>query len=255
MQNNVFLVSDASYSNMSKIAGLGVVNLNSGQEYTSSKAHITSIYHAEWYALLYSIHIALENKLDNVIFIYDHSSLKLCAIKKYLKDKISCFQFLWLKRVYVHKADRVAYKARALREKLLCASSPKAKFTPMKGELSDEELFKSFQAKALLIQFHICSLMTDPTNKEIIYHYLNHTHPKKLYSDEKLNYRFLNFIYYLLPEKDRTQFFQYLSTLVTHSLNKKKFKSFKKKALYLLLLKETLFVFKQQTCTSKEITC
>jgi hypothetical protein len=240
MQNNIFLVSDASYSFETKVAGLGVVNLSNGLRYSTSTINIPSSNDAEFRALLYSIHIALRNNLDNVVFVYDNLSLNLSSIKQYLTDKISTFQFLWLKRDFVHEADRVAFKARALRETLLVSSSSNVKLSVLEGDLKDVDLLVAFKEKPLYVLFRTSSIITDEKNKEIIYHYLNRTCPKRLHPEQSLDYRFLNFIYLLLSSEKRIGYFNYLEKNVVKDINKQKLKLLQKNSFYIVMIKNIL---------------
>ena len=118
------MISDASYSDTTKCAGLGVIDLHTGQKYSQSLCKIKSSQVAEYRALYLSVNIAIKNNYNNVVFVYDNQSLTLDTLKLWLVDKIQSYQFLWLKRAYVDNADKLAKKARTLQEKLIAHKSP-----------------------------------------------------------------------------------------------------------------------------------
>ena len=62
MNDNIFLVSDASYSHQTKIAGLGIVDLFTGKTYSTSQVNIRSNTDDENIALVYSIKKANDKK-------------------------------------------------------------------------------------------------------------------------------------------------------------------------------------------------
>ena len=58
MHDNIFMISDASYSEATKCAGLGVIDLHSNKKYSQSLREIKDSYSAEYNAVLLSVSIA-----------------------------------------------------------------------------------------------------------------------------------------------------------------------------------------------------
>ena len=114
------MVSDASYSKFTGVLGIGVVDLFTGREHsTSITINANHEDHIEYKAFLFSASIAMKNNYNNVVFVFDYKDLDIKKAKQYVQGKITCSQFLWLKRDYINRVDDVANTARKLREKLI----------------------------------------------------------------------------------------------------------------------------------------
>ncbi|PHR54202.1 MAG: hypothetical protein COA44_13815 [Arcobacter sp.] len=246
VENNVFLVSDASYSHKTRVAGLGVIDLKTGKEYSISKLNIKNSHDAEYMALLYSVKIALENKYKNVVFVYDNQSLCLKKLKIYLKKRTHFSQFLWLKREYVHKADTLAQKARNLREKLLMSSSKKIKFLDKKKVLTDKELLYAFKEGNLNSILKVASLIASHKEKHLIQRYLNIENEgiSEKFFTKPLDYKFTNFIYYLLPRPKQIEFYDFLGKACNFKLEKFKIMHYRVESSYIEMLNEVLLRLK-----------
>ena len=90
MTPNKFLISDGSYDEKSKDAGIGVIDLFTSKHYMQ--------------------------KLQNCPSSQYAMTLDVRIFDKHLIGKIKFYQFLWLKREYLHEADRLAKKAHELQK-------------------------------------------------------------------------------------------------------------------------------------------
>lgn len=222
MRDNIFLVADASYSQISKCAGLGVVNLNTGERYVETHFDIPSSLYAEYRALILSVQIALKNNYDNVVFIYDNKTLNVSMLEKHLKGKIEFYQFLWLKRNYLSQADELAKDAREFYEKIgRKRSSHKNKELIAK--------FKSYGTKKILQAF---SLIANTSEKEIIRGYLSGSgYANALVGERSIG--FFRTIVNLLPRENKAEFVKYLNRHAAFDFYKKGRISPQKESVYL----------------------
>lgn len=231
MTDNIFLISDASYSNQTKCAGLGVVDLHSGKKYSQSICDIKNAYDAEYRALLLSVRIAIKYKYDNVVFVYDNKYLNLDSLKEYLSDKIQSFQFLWLKRVFVKEADKLARKARTLQEKL----SIKSRTIDDKNLV---DVFKEYNAYSIMKAFLV---IANKNESEILKIYINN----KRYSPhlmEEQSLAFFKNIYHLLPkDKNRKRFLKFIDWHYAKNIDIQNFKVLQKKEYYTEIVKKIIF--------------
>ncbi len=223
MQNTVFMISDASYSSQTQVAGLGIVDTHTQKSYKISKADISDPKEAEFYALIYSVKIAMEKKYDNVVFVYDCKQLDLQELQKYANKKFKSAQFLWLKRVYVDEADRLAKKARTLYEKLPLKVLPlKNEKQPIKIDKSEKlrgekliKFFKSFDTKQIL---YACTHFGTHRECEILYGYINGSKVDIYDSDGIIGLgrkkrTYMKFVYQMLSTDEQKNFFKYLKYL------------------------------------------
>jgi hypothetical protein len=231
LEDNIFLVSDASYSYDTKVAGLGVVDLNTGKEYLRSQIVTLGSHRAEYIALVYSVFIAIEQKYSNVVFVYDNKNLDLTSLEDYVSEKIEVSQFLWLKREYVHKADRLASKARKLREKLQSSSSGKIKFVN-KSELVGKELLYAFKERNMDSALKTACLIAKPKEKKLVQMYLD-KNIKSNFFTKSLDYKFINFVYYLLPRTKQIEFYKYLVDVCDFKLEKSKIVQYRLEVCYI----------------------
>ena len=116
MTPNKFLISDASFDMRTDSAGIGVIDLHTKRKYMQKLENCPDSQYAEYRALILSAQIALQNKYDNVVFVYDNMTLNVKMLDKHLIDRIKHYQFLWLKREYLHEADKLARKAHELQQ-------------------------------------------------------------------------------------------------------------------------------------------
>ena len=65
MTNNIFMISDASYSDSTKCAGLGVIDLHTGKKYSSYICGIRNSTTAEYRALFLSVQVAINHPIKN----------------------------------------------------------------------------------------------------------------------------------------------------------------------------------------------
>ena len=164
MKDNIFMVSDASFSHQTKVAGMGVIDLYTGKKYSMSIENMKGAYEAELRALIYSVEIAISKGYDHVVFVYDNKGIKLDKLIKYTEDKFESSQFLWLKRVYVQEADNLALKARKLQENLFKGGDKKIISIKKSSSLSGKEILNYFKSKDK--NSIILSCMIEGTNKQ-----------------------------------------------------------------------------------------
>ncbi len=231
MQNNIFMISDASYSTKTKIAGLGVVDLSTKKKYQKPVQNMGSIDDAEFYALAYSVKIALENNYDNVVFVYDRMDMDITSLKEYVKLKFDSVQFLWLKREYVHQADKLANKARKLAEQLIIKPTPPKILLKSIRRLDDKRVIKIFKSFSKIQIINACLKISNQREQQILNGYLSSTMIKTHGKDNKLiglgskKRTFIIFVYSVLPDNEKKSFFNYLSH-IDSNIDKKKFGSF-----------------------------
>jgi len=177
MTNNIFIISDASYSSCTKCAGLGVIDLHTNKEYSYTLREAASSHYAEYRALLLSVAIALRNNYNNVVFVYDNKTLNLESLKVWLPGKIDSFQFLWLKRNYVKNADKIARVAREIQEQF-DINKPKllasVNMIKQKGHtLNDQQLIEAIRCYKPEKIAKFCLTIASDEEKELVYNYFN----------------------------------------------------------------------------------
>jgi len=214
MNDNIFMISDASYSNRTKCAGLGVIDLHTGKKYSHSICNIKNSHHAEYRALLLSVRIAIENGYDNVVFVYDNKGLNLDTLKLWLVGKIHSYQFLWLKRVFVNDADKLAKKARVLYEKLHISEVNKPMSTCIKkkknhNNLQNQTLIEAIRLKPVKQIANFCSHIASKEEKNLIDSYFNNKKSKN-YTPTKNGVDTLMLLCHLLPKNKRKNFFLFV---------------------------------------------
>jgi len=233
MTDNIFMISDASHSSHTKCAGLGVIDLHTGKKYSHSLCNIEDSSIAEYRALFLSVRIAIKNGYDNVVFVYDNKGLKLKKLKRWLIGRIDSYQFLWLKRVFVEDADKLARKARDLQEKIL--KSGKSDLI-----LDDSNLlltFKSYSTKKIVKAFIAIAAKNDA---KILRLFINN----KFYSLIKINENSMNFyidIYHLITkEKDKKYFWKFIKQNYNGDIETRKLQILKSDEYYLLIVKNII---------------
>ncbi|MDQ7060655.1 MAG: hypothetical protein Q9M43_05785 [Sulfurimonas sp.] len=233
MTDNIFMISDASYSSYTKCAGLGVIDLHTNKKYSSSVCDIKDSYLAEYRALLLSVRIAIENSYDNVVFVYDNKALDLETLNVWLVDKISSYQFLWLKRAFVDSADKLARKARSLHEQLLLNKAPSL----MIDEDNILKVFKLYSKRKIISAFmHIA------THDELIIlraYQNNKEYPSMLVNDSSMD--FYSDIYHLLSsKKGKKSFFKFIDRAYAKTIDMKKFLILKSDDYYIKIIQEII---------------
>ena len=209
MTDNVFMISDASYSDNTQCAGLGVVDLYSNKKYSQHLLKIESSSDAEYRALLLSVSIALKNKYNNVVFVYDNKSLDLKSLIIWLHGKIESFQFLWLKRSYVKDADKIARKARELTEKLHIKKSKKRSRSKKKktiDALSNQQVIEAIRQYNPKKIGNFCAVIATEQEKTLIHNYFNMKKAQE-YTPTKNGVAVLMLLCFLLPKHLRKDFF------------------------------------------------
>jgi len=233
MTDNVFMISDASFSHKTNCAGIGAIDLSTGKKYSEVLYDIQTSHVAEYRALLLSVRIALKNKYNNVVFVYDNQSLQLDSLKEWLRGKIDTYQFLWLKRVYLEHADKLANKARILYEKLIVQEILKEKITD--GVLI--ERFKGYAQTKIMRAF---LTLANHDEQVILKTYIkNQQYTPVLVDSKSLN--FYSDIYNLLRlDKNRARFFKFIDKNYAGIIDMQVFATPKTDEYYLVLIKKML---------------
>lgn len=225
MEDNIFILSDASYSSQNKLAGLGVVDTFSQKRYKMCIKNISSALEAEFYALALSVKIAIKNKYTNVVFVYDCKSLEIDSLQEYVEGKIKNVQFLWLKRKYLKESDSLAKKARKLIENLNISKATKKDIENIETKAlleKNKNFFSSFSTK---IKLKAAMHIANEREKEILTGFLSSS-SINLNVKTKLGTKkgtFIKFVYSILTKEDQIDFLNYL-TYVNPDLNKKSFR-------------------------------
>lgn len=184
MTKNIFIMSDASYDNRNKIAGIGVRVLNPSESHKLAIMANDSI-EAEEYGVISALEYAIYRGFDNVVCIYDNLAIDIKSIYEYFKVYFNHLQFLWLKREYLDEVDSIARSIRhsaADLEKerrktlLIEVSTPKTDRAEYKRVF--EGLKNIFDADKFLL---FAEIATSPFDKDMIYMALlgNYTQRKR----------------------------------------------------------------------------
>jgi hypothetical protein len=237
MNANIFMISDASYSQTSQCAGLGVIDLCTNKRYAYTMPDIGNSHIAEYHALLYSVRIAIKNRYSNVVFVYDNKMLQLDSLKKWIEDKIHCAQFLWLKREYVNDADKLARKARSLQEKLIPNKLLKRQL--LQSDLVQQ--FKHYSQHKIIRAFF--TIANDDEYAILKSYRDNHKYPPLLVDEESLE--FYSDIYNLLTvKKNRDRFYSYIDKNFAGNIDTMKFKTPKSNEHYHTLISKIIKILK-----------
>ena len=229
MENNIFLLSDASYSDENKIAGLGVIDTFTQKKYKTTVKNINSPYEAEFHALALSIKIAVINNYSNVIFVYDCKELVLDDLKKYVINKFNTAQFLWLKRTYLGEADKLAKGARKLAEKLNIPKATKKEIKEIKEELKMKKCIKFFKSYDTKRKILAILLIANDREKEVLNGFISSSSIKIYSSSNKLlglgskKRTLMKFVYQILENEDKIDFLHHI-TYVDSNTNREAFK-------------------------------
>jgi ribonuclease HI len=253
MRNNIFLISDASYSDTTHCAGLGVIDLSNGKKYIQSLEDIETSSMAEYRAILLSVQVALKNNYDNVVFVYDNKSLDLESLQIWLNGKIQNYQFLWLKRVYVKEADKLARKARSLQEKLDLLKPAKKKIVKkeisnkQKGkELKGAALIEAIKKKSLKEIVKFCGVIGSDNDRRFLKGYTNCLKTES-YEMNKASIKLFMLIHGLLPKTTKKNFFRFVQKRIKDDELHKKFVSGHQINYYSCILQEVIQVQKSKT--------
>lgn len=225
MESNIFILSDASYSNETKVAGLGVVDTFSQKTYKLTQDFIKSAYEAEFNALALSIKIAIKEGYTNVVFVYDCKSLEIDALKEYALKKIQTVQFLWLKRTYLKQSDNLAKNARKLAEKFYIKKATQEQLIEIKKKANTKSKIDKFISYSTRAKIKAILKIANKREKEILNGFIS-SNSINLNTKDKLGSKkatFMKFTYYVLTKEDKTSFLNYL-TYVNPNLNKKSFR-------------------------------
>ena len=233
MNDNIFMISDASYSSHTKCAGLGVIDLHTGKKYSHSVCNIKNSHAAEYRALLLSVRIAIDNSYDNVVFVYDNKGLNLDTLKLWLVDKIHVYQFLWLKRVFVDDADKLARKARSLQEKLIVKET-------LRKTIDDSDLVRVFKTYSQHKIIRAFMSIANNDEYEILKTYRNNQiYPPVLVQTNSLD--FFSDIYHLLVlNKNKKRFYKFIDKNYSGNIDVTKFQTPKSNEYYISVIKKII---------------
>lgn len=230
MKNDIaFIFSDASYSQQSKIAGIGVVDLQTQKTYKKSIQKINGPLKAEEYALAYSIKYAQEQGYKHVIFVYDALQINIDVFRNYAEKRFASAQFLWLNRNYNKKADAISKTVRKLKEQTIENFRYERRYFK---ELKDNELldkFKSYSDEAIIQAF----INTSNRKRQLMlkYYLENYgNHKSYVFQIKKKDVSFFKNIYYFLSKKHREYFANYV---IDQCVDVIKFKELRKRECYL----------------------
>jgi len=231
LQENIFLISDASYCIKSKVAGVATFDTSTGRKFSNSII-CGSIREAEFIALVFSIKIALQNQYNNVVFVYDDITLNIDRIDQYITGKIQHYQFLWLKRSYLFEVDKLAKKARRVQENLGKVANKKLKLRMPDHQLQGKELLEAFKDHNSTTILRSSCVIADTKERRCLHLYMgNKNIAPNVFKD--VDYNFLNFVYHMLPVKDQQLFFQFLNMVIIDGVIKNKICQPKKQAVYI----------------------
>ncbi len=203
MNENVFLQSDASYDNKSRIAGIAVINMNNGEKYATTLTNIKSSMEAEFIALVFSVKIAMKMGYKHAVFVYDCLSLDLTNLKYYIQDKFETSQFLWLKREYINEADAEAKNALSIAKSLQKLNVSKKKLTEKKlKKLNRNKLIREFSSYSYKQIIQASMSIASKDEKELLSIFLKGNYDLCVIPKQEIRKVDLyKFIYQILPEK------------------------------------------------------
>ena len=248
MHNNIFLISDASYSCHTQIAGLGVVDLYSDKRYSYSLKNIPNASVAEYRALLLSVQIALKKGYQNVVFIYDNNTLDIASIERWLKGRILAYQFLWLKRDFVKNADYIAKRARALKEKLITNSFyTQMNINKTQGDLRGEKFMIAIKAKPVDAIVKLCGVIGSDSDRILLYRYTYNLKALPCEMDAKSINLFM-LVHRLLPKERKKNFYLYIKNRATNKSILKKFVTNKQNHFFYDVLNQIVVIHQNSSC-------
>jgi len=223
MNENVFLISDASYSNKSKRAGIAVIDRKTGKKHTTAFSNVESSTEAEFVALVYSVTIAIKKGYKNPVFIFDCESLKLENLQSFIKNKFFKAQFLWLKREFVSEADAEARKALILARSLFNLKTiKKSKTENKKDKISRAKKIKIFSSYSTKQIIKASLTIATDQEREVLNLFLKGEYDLcRLPIHKAKNVNLYKFIYRMIPEKKEA--FLYFVNLINHHTKEKKF--------------------------------
>ena len=209
MNGNVFMISDASYCSLTKIASLSVFCSHTGKTYNKILKNIQDSSFAETAALLFSIKMAINLNYLNTVFIYDNITINVSLIKNMYSHKFQHIQFLWLKRDNLQEVDIIA------RKNLKLARDDYG------IELLNNFIELSIESKIKAIMY------TTKNQKE--YEILNQFIKNEFTLDSliEINIRktqTFRYLYHLLDSKDKIDFYEYIIRVVPKIKNISDFK-------------------------------
>lgn len=209
MNGNVFMISDASYCTLTKIASLSVFCSHTGKNYNKILNNIQNCFFAETAALLFSIKIAIKLNYSNTVFIYDNITINVSLIKNMYSDKFQHMQFLWLKRDNLQEVDIVA------RKNLKLARDDYG------TELLNNFIELSIESKIKAIMYSTKNqreyeILNQFIKNEFTLDSLNEINIKKTQT--------FRYLYHLLDSKDKIYFYEYIIRVVPKIKNISDFK-------------------------------
>ena len=231
MQNNIFLLSDANYSSITKIAGIRVIDTNTKKEYCFTINNINTSHEAQYRAVLCSVNIALKNHYQNVVFGYDYKNLDLTHLKEQLKGKFHCAQFLWLKKAH-HKHPNKILKSSCNLEFSNDTSNP--------DYLNNNDIYEAFTKYSASKIIRSFTAIANKEQKIFLMTFLrNKPHVSIPIRDENIS--FYKTIYHLLEKKSRINFLKFIENHYGGLLNQHNFTQPSDKNQY---IKEIKYVLK-----------
>lgn len=222
MKGNTFFISDASYCDISKTASIASFCPKRDIRQTIILKDVKSIHHAETSAVLLSIKLAIEYKIKNAVFIYDHSSIQKDLIVKIYEKYFDCIQLLWVKRDLIKPVDKMARDV----FNLLVYPTVLNKNTKQKNKNMIVEKFKSYDDS-----LKIKAALKIATIKEytVLNTFVKNKFNKKTLHEVKLkDIELLRFVHQVLSLKVKKDFYEYLCLISPKIKNNKKFKELQK---------------------------
>ncbi|MDN5105049.1 hypothetical protein O8C79_07090 [Aliarcobacter butzleri] len=209
MNGNVFMISDASYCSLTKIASLSVFCSHTGKTYNKILNNIQNCFFAETAALLFSIKMAIELNYSNTVFIYDNITINVNLIRNMYSHKFQHMQFLWLKRDNLQEVDIVA------RKNLKLARDNYG------TELLNNFIELSIESKIKAIMYSTKNqreyeILNQFIKNEFTLDSLNEINIKKTQT--------FRYLYHLLDSKDKIDFYEYIIRVVPKIKNISDFK-------------------------------
>lgn len=233
-----FIISDASHSPNSNVAGIGLIDLSTHQKQRTSLENISNALDAEKKALSFAIEYAKNKKYQHVVFVYDALGINLEPFKECTKNDFKTAQFLWLSRKCTYGADRIAKFARNFKEDKIKQGGYQRKYLQ---ELSDDQLlskFRSYEDMAIIKAF---IKISDEKQKSILRYYLeNFDKYLKSYMFEvnRQELFFFQYIYYFLTSEHKKMFASFVIDQCVEVA--KDFKSMKPIDEYIVIIEQLI---------------
>lgn len=212
MTNNIFIFCDASYNHTFKTASLSVYFSNTKKYYNRIIQKIKTSQEAELSAVLFSILLARNFRLDNIVIVYDNINIPILELKNKFICDFDYIQFLWLKRDYL---DYVDFHSRLFLDNFFHHNS----------KIENNKTLSSFLKYPFVKKINFFILILNGKEKELIESYKNKSNINDLKKYKFGNINCIKYIYHLLNDEEKDSFFNFIIKIIPKIHNSRNFKN------------------------------